>query len=162
MVNDASETLLKAIRALGRLKEDDTIVLREQIVETAQESGELSVWLKTFEDDRDMRQRLLQAFVNDEKPRYQHDCDACVFLGYYGNVDLYCCNQHGHPTVIARYSSTGSDYSSGIVFARQVPALAVALERARKLGLISEEIAPSFDGDEEESLDALESIKTWL
>ena len=48
-------------------------------------------------------------------PRYQHDdCDACVYLGQFNEYDLYYCP--GEPTVIARASSNGPDYFSGIIF----------------------------------------------
>ena len=58
--------------------------------------------------------------------RYEHDCDACAFLGTYadpsprsteGLYDLYYCHGEGVrlPTVIARFSSRGPDYTSGLV-----------------------------------------------
>lgn len=52
------------------------------------------------------------------KPTYTHDCDSCQFLGTV-NVqervtDLYYCGKE--PTLIARYSSEGSDYASGLCF----------------------------------------------
>ena len=62
------------------------------------------------------------------KPAYKHDCDKCTFLGTIlvkdidetgkegGEVDLYHCDGN-IPTVIARYSSDGPDYSSGILIA---------------------------------------------
>lgn len=49
-----------------------------------------------------------------EKPRYQHDCQVCVFLGHYDGSDLYFCPQHGIKTVIARFSDLGPDYASGL------------------------------------------------
>ena len=60
----------------------------------------------------------------DDKPLYKHDCNACRFLGRYTydaplvegtqemTVDLYICPQNGRPTVLARASSEGPDYSS--------------------------------------------------
>lgn len=52
------------------------------------------------------------------KPRFQHDCDRCVFLGAFSeenhNCDLYFCSQGGlGPTLLARYSDKGPDYVSG-------------------------------------------------
>ena len=48
-------------------------------------------------------------------PAFTHDCDACTFLGTYDEADLYHCGQGGRiPTVIARYSSEGPDYASGL------------------------------------------------
>jgi hypothetical protein len=69
------------------------------------------------------------------QPLFEHDCDTCIFLGIYNNHDLYY-----HPgilsTIIARFSSDGPDYISGIVFARHNEILAEAKWRAIKMGLI--------------------------
>lgn len=64
------------------------------------------------------------------KPLYEHDCDKCMFLGHWKAelqlemrdgkqrlketpvCDLYVCVSP-NPTLIARYSSEPSDYSSG-------------------------------------------------
>lgn len=73
------------------------------------------------------------------KPRYKHDCDSCQFLAtiYYPaphynsdaadgkasvyhvhkHADLYFCKCDGG-TVIARFSSKGSDYASRPMFIR--------------------------------------------
>ncbi len=69
-----------------------------------------------------------------ESPRFTHDCDSCTFLGTYEEHDLYFCPRE--PTVIARASSEGPDYCSGIVSARMGhPLLVEALYRARERGL---------------------------
>lgn len=52
---------------------------------------------------------------NIVKPRYTHDCSACVFLGHRGNYDLYYCPNE--PTIVCRFSSKGPDYNSGLTFA---------------------------------------------
>ena len=59
--------------------------------------------------------------------KYQHDCEACVYLGEYGyhapmvegtewkEVELYHCKQAGScmgGSIIARYGSKGSNYAS--------------------------------------------------
>lgn len=49
------------------------------------------------------------------KPVFEHDCDRCIFLAHFEGKDLYFCP--GEPTVIARHSSDGGDYSSGLPFA---------------------------------------------
>ena len=78
-----------------------------------------------------------------ESPRYTHDCEHCKFLGRFGAEDLYV-----HPastpgdalqeTVIARSSSDGPDYASGMGFAfGQVEALTEARRRAQQEGLIT-------------------------
>jgi hypothetical protein len=46
------------------------------------------------------------------KPRYEHDCTDCVYLGQHSEYDLYWCPQRtlGYPTLIARYASVGQKY----------------------------------------------------
>ena len=69
------------------------------------------------------------------KPRFAHDCNECVYLGFFMGEDLYYCPQGGLPTVIARFSSVGQDYRSGMCNAIVDPSLREAKERAIKLGL---------------------------
>lgn len=70
------------------------------------------------------------------RPRYIHDCTRCTFLGQHGTADLYFCPQiEGLPTVIARYSSNGADYQSGM-FNPHTPALQEAKTRAMARGLL--------------------------
>ncbi len=76
-------------------------------------------------------------FEKDE-PRFQHDCSCCTFLGTHKNeshdVDLYHCDQGGSiPTVIARFSGDGPDYTSGIT--SDDPLLVEARLRAQERGL---------------------------
>ena len=64
-----------------------------------------------------------------QKPRYQHDCDKCRFLGHFNEFDLYACGQLAPgdegkifdkivvSTVIGRRSNDGGDYCSGTAFA---------------------------------------------
>jgi len=81
-----------------------------------------------------------------EVPKYKHDCERCVFLGRYTNTskgrkgesDLYYCA--GEPTAIERYGDEGSNYYSGLCFMNANPAIKEAIDRANKMGLISEEI----------------------
>ena len=68
--------------------------------------------------------------------RYKHDCEACVPLGEHDYADLYYCDQHGIPTLIARYSDEGYDYISGLEFACFNPDLIVAKRLARKRDLL--------------------------
>ena len=72
-----------------------------------------------------------------DSPRYDHDHEDCIFLGQWFMDDLYHCEQGGMPTLIARHGSSGGDYTSGICFEKSMPALAVAGDRARRLGLLS-------------------------
>ena len=70
-------------------------------------------------------------------PLYEHDCDSCVFLGSYDNKDLYFC-PNGLTTIIARNSSVGYDYQSGIASADVDLHLGVAKFIAKRKGLINE------------------------
>jgi len=70
-------------------------------------------------------------------PNHTHDCDKCIYLGETGTpkpTDLYYCEQGGFPTLIARYSSEPSDYSSGLK--GEFPGWENARDVARARGLI--------------------------
>ena len=43
------------------------------------------------------------------KPRYEHDCLGCKFVGHLANFDMYICGDHN---IIARRSSEEGDYGS--------------------------------------------------
>ena len=45
---------------------------------------------------------------------HEHDCSNCVFIKSVGNTDFHIClNESGRDgSLIKRYSSEGSDYSS--------------------------------------------------
>lgn len=73
-----------------------------------------------------------------DEPRYTHDCLHCQYLGRFDATDLYFCDQGGgSPTVIARHSSEGSDYKSGLHHAIVDYHLAEAKRRAQAEGLLS-------------------------
>lgn len=71
--------------------------------------------------------------------RYTHDCEyshgrGCIFLGQYKKYDLYACVLgRVIDTVVARWSSDGLDYSSGL-YCYTLPPLRKALRRAEYLG----------------------------
>jgi len=90
------------------------------------------------------------------KPTFEHDCTACVFLGFgthdgegeEGRVyDLYFCpdNRHKFHTVIARYANEGDAYRSfsvdtnvAALFERRPGhVLAVTYRKALELGLFN-------------------------
>lgn len=73
--------------------------------------------------------------ANEANPLFVHDCDRCTFLGSFNNHDLYV-HTGGWPTVIARWSSDGPDYYSGLMFADTRPELGEAKRRAESLGLL--------------------------
>lgn len=45
-------------------------------------------------------------------PRYQHDCNQCKYRGQLEELDIYTCQD----TVIARFSSEGSNYWSSDLY----------------------------------------------
>ena len=55
-----------AERSLSRLVNEDTVSLREQIVETAAGRGMFSIWWTVFAVDVDMRRRLREAFIGTD------------------------------------------------------------------------------------------------
>jgi hypothetical protein len=96
-----------------------------------------------------------------EKPRFEHDCDCCKFLGtltlpkdnetskrYKTTVfDLYFCKQEiGDETVISRFGNKGYEYTSGLRLAVEGkyghPNLLEAKRRAIKLGYL-----PQYEHD---------------
>lgn len=78
------------------------------------------------------------------KPRFQHDCDKCIFLGCYscpifGDCDLYYADHGGMPdTLIARYGDECSAYTSGMVLIGVIPAITEAARLATERGLMAE------------------------
>lgn len=51
--------------------------------------------------------------LSKQAPRFEHDCEDCVWLGQYEAHDLYWCAEEGaHGCAIARSGSDGPDYSS--------------------------------------------------
>lgn len=52
---------------------------------------------------------------------YKHDCDACTFVGWYGDDNVYVCRQpSGFWSLVIRHSSEPSDYTS-MSFAKDGP-----------------------------------------
>jgi len=72
------------------------------------------------------------------KPRYTHDCTRCVLLGHHEACDLYFCGKQHEPTLVARFSSEGQDYSSGTCFSYgAIGPLAEARSLAQAKGLMT-------------------------
>ncbi len=61
-MKELAETWRKATAALLRLSDNDTVQMREQIVETALATGLFFIWQSVFEGDADMQMRLRVAF----------------------------------------------------------------------------------------------------
>lgn len=69
--------------------------------------------------------------------RYEHDCKRCVPLGQHEEYDLYYCESGaGMPTLVARWSSEGPDYKSGLRFIKGDDALEAAHKLAAAEGLV--------------------------
>jgi hypothetical protein len=103
--------------------------------------------------------RLGQATLDQmgTKPVYTHDCPNCTYLGtvrcretqwtYGTRYDLYFCTQGGTiPTVLARWSDNGPDFTSGLLFAKEYiqaglhfHPLVMAYTRAIAYGLLTGE-----------------------
>jgi hypothetical protein len=78
--------------------------------------------------------------------RFQHDCDACTYLGEFRGQDLYFCDECSvGPTVIARYGSDGRQYTSGMELAAVDPLLGEAQRRALERGLMHADAASRAD-----------------
>lgn len=89
--------------------------------------------------------------VAEASPLYEHDCCRCVYLGQYKltaseQADLYVCATSLRPTVIARYSSSGPDYTSGIEASYGCnPDLTEARRRAEARGLLEFNVYQALD-----------------
>lgn len=53
--------------------------------------------------------------VDWAKPRFEHDCDGCVFLGRFGEKDVWLCAREGQQdySLLLRYGNEPWEYSSG-------------------------------------------------
>lgn len=83
-------------------------------------------------------------------PLHQHDCSCCHFLGRYRidqvEADLYAHSGKHMPTVIARFSSDGPDYASGLYSAYgNSPDLSEARRRAVLLGVLDYDVYQALD-----------------
>ena len=65
------------------------------------------------------------------KPRFEHDCSKCIFLGQTTDADLWYCPGN---TLIARHGSEG-DYFSGFPFVWTNKEMKLAYQMAKELGL---------------------------
>jgi hypothetical protein len=76
--------------------------------------------------------------VTDAGVRWQHHCDKCVFLGVFGDFDLYFDPRMQPHNVVARYGSLKQEWYSGLALGEKIPAIAEAKRRARARGLLGE------------------------
>lgn len=93
----------------------------------------------------------VQDLAVEATPLYEHDCCRCVYLGQYKltaseRADLYVCASSLRPTVIARYSSSGPDYTSGLEASYGLnPDLTEARRRAEARGLLEFNVYQALD-----------------
>ena len=82
-----------------------------------------------------------------ERPFHDHDCESCEWLMSRDNVDLYFCPQNGAGlgTVVARYSSDGPNYTSGVHFAHMNQWIALAYNCSKMLGLLDAKTIASVE-----------------
>ena len=52
-----------ALRAKERLSKHNSVQMREQIIDTAEETKYISIWLEIFNDDLDMIDRLNKLWI---------------------------------------------------------------------------------------------------
>ena len=50
--------------------------------------------------------KLLSSRSTTDVSRYEHDCDACIFMGHFGDYDLYFCPSD--KSLIGRYGPEGN------------------------------------------------------
>lgn len=82
---------------------------------------------------------------DQQRPKFEHDCERCVFLGHFDENDLYFCGQDGvGPTVLARYDSDGPAYTSGLFQAGNNPHITEGTRRAIGRKLLTEEIVDFY------------------
>jgi hypothetical protein len=79
-----------------------------------------------------------------EKPKFEHDCNHCKFLGCFQESDLYICVGKDSITLISRESNNGSDYRSALIsngkyYGSNHDSLVEALNRAKKKGYVNDD-----------------------
>ena len=52
----------------------------------------------------------------ENKPKFKHDCDKCLFLGHYRGYDCYICPNKDNGTLVARNGNDGTQYASVPLF----------------------------------------------
>lgn len=72
--------------------------------------------------------------MDDDSPKFMHDCDECVFLGHFEKHDLYYCPQD--QTLTGRYDHDQTDYIIALAEATTDPILGEAFRRAQDRGLL--------------------------
>ena len=75
------EAWSKAEAAKANLEEQPTELMRRQIKDTATSTGFWSVWMTVFQDDTDMRRRLIEAFQGTSKECFDHDAQPIQRTG---------------------------------------------------------------------------------
>lgn len=67
------------------------------------------------------------------KPKFQHDCEDCVFLGHFMDHDLYWAGHALFPGFVFRYGNKGPEYlTAGVLSQDKNPLRIHALSLAAK------------------------------
>lgn len=102
----AGEPVRISLQGMVRYSRLEALELQTRTQETLTMAAKRLEAVNHFLASKDVKQP-------DPEPRYEHDCDRCVFLGRHGECDLYECGpQAGLCTLLARHSSTDGDFES--------------------------------------------------
>lgn len=75
------EALAKAERFREKLAAHESAELREAIVDLARMTGFFSVWMRVFQDDRQMRYMLIEVFSGTDRRCFGPDCEPLPRVG---------------------------------------------------------------------------------
>lgn len=92
------------------------------------------------------------------KPRHEHECERCIFLGQYREYDLYFCPSEKRPQVIARKSDIPYDCLTGMIFSREPGPLAYALAAAKSKNLYKNNLEKFLLPEESKNLYLVQGV----
>jgi hypothetical protein len=96
--------------------------------------------------------------MNENKPKYKHNCPDCVFLDHFEGADLYYCDtERAGAPFLARLSETECLHAAQ-AGAHQHPALRRAIELAVEQGWLIDPL-DRFDSIPEKARVAREEIE---
>ena len=116
-------------------------IMEAQMLNSAQDFCTKGWWFVGGKEHESFKEislkEALEIAIASEKPKHEHDCDECTFVGKFQgdkeSFDLYYCKKT-YPTVIARFGE-GGEYFSGLGLVGYIRSLGEALERVKILGL---------------------------
>lgn len=54
-----------------------------------------------------MAKQIARIVSRNVKPRHEHDCEKCIFLGHLNDLDIYKCGKNRNLNYIARFGDDG-------------------------------------------------------